>query len=174
MTQWAASVGDILTAKTDALICSANPQLNLSGGVGGAFALQFGEGMQQFLRHWLKQSGQHFVQPGTIVIAPPCGSSYKAVIHAVAIDSLYDTSAEIIRTTYENSFAALSNSDCRTVAAACLACGYGRASPQTFIKAIQPLLSRSWPSIDRVEFISRDAETIEMVQSEILKTRHST
>lgn len=39
MTIWAASVGEILDLAADALICSANPQLNLSGGVGGGFLL---------------------------------------------------------------------------------------------------------------------------------------
>jgi hypothetical protein len=35
MTIWTASVGEILELSAEAVICSANPQLNLSGGVGG-------------------------------------------------------------------------------------------------------------------------------------------
>jgi len=35
MTIWTASVGEILELSAEAVICSANPQLSLSGGVGG-------------------------------------------------------------------------------------------------------------------------------------------
>ena len=54
MTIWTASVGEILELSADALICSANPQLNLSGGVGGEFLLRYGESMQHFLHDWLR------------------------------------------------------------------------------------------------------------------------
>jgi len=170
MTAWTASVGDIPDSSADALICTANPQLNLSGGVGGAFGLRHGDAMQQVLHNWLAQSGRQFVKPGEIVVAPPCGSSFKVVVHAVAVDAFYDTSPEIICRAYESSFVALADEGCRTVAAACLACGYGRASPQRFINAIKPFFSRSLYGIDRVEFISSDAELIDVVQNEIQRS----
>jgi O-acetyl-ADP-ribose deacetylase (regulator of RNase III) len=169
MTLWAASVGDILDATADALICSANPKLSLSGGVGGAFGLRYGDDMQKFLHRWFAQCGKQFVQPGEVVVAPPFGSSFKVVIHAVAVDSFYDTSPEIIRMAYDNSCVELANRGFRTVVAACLACGYGRASPTTFVDAVRPLLYRSWDGIDRIELISRDAAAIESVQNEIHK-----
>ena len=37
---WRLCVGDILDVPADVLVCSANVYLNLSGGVGGAFALR--------------------------------------------------------------------------------------------------------------------------------------
>ncbi len=167
MTIWTASVGDILNASADALICSANPQLNLSGGVGGAFGLRYGASMQQFLHSWLVQNGRRFVAPGEIVVAPSLGSSFKVVVHAVAVDAFYDTSADIISEAYKRSFAALSDAHCRTVATSCLACGYGRASPQMFINAVRPLLTRNISGIDRVEFISTDSDLIEALQNAI-------
>jgi O-acetyl-ADP-ribose deacetylase len=123
--------------------------------------------MQRYLHNWLASTNQRLVRPGDIVVAPRCGSSFKVVVHAVAVDAFYDTSPEIIGTAYESSFAALSNAGCRTVAAACLACGYGRASPPMFVNAVKQFFMRALPGIDRVEFVSTDLELIDVVQSAI-------
>lgn len=149
MTQWMAKVGEILDTKADALICSANPYLNLSGGVGGAFALRYGNSMQKFLQDWLNEHGQRFATLGTVVVAPSCGSSYRFVMHAVTIDAFYDTSVELIRSTYLSTFDSLAACGCRTVASACLTCGYGRTAPETFVAAVRDLLGTSLPQIWR-------------------------
>ena len=104
MTIWTASVGELLDLSADALICSANPQLNLSGGVGGEFLLRYGESKQQYLHDWLRRSGRRFAMPGTVVVAPSCGSPFCVVLHAVAIDAFYDTSADVIAQAYGNAF----------------------------------------------------------------------
>jgi O-acetyl-ADP-ribose deacetylase (regulator of RNase III) len=169
MTQWSASVGDLLDSQADALICSANPQLNLSGGVGGAFGLRYGPSMQQFLHDWLGQNRLSYVQPGNVVVAPPCGSPYRAIIHAVAIDAFYETTTEIIRVAYENAFAAVAHTGSTTVASACLACGYGRTSPPMFVNAVHKLINICLPGIDRVKLISTNRELVEAIQNEIAK-----
>lgn len=46
MTIWSAWSGEIFEIEADALICSANPRLELSGGVGGELRRRFGEAMQ--------------------------------------------------------------------------------------------------------------------------------
>jgi O-acetyl-ADP-ribose deacetylase (regulator of RNase III) len=160
MTTWAASVGNLLDLSADALICSANPQLNLSGGVGGALLLGYGDAMQVFLHDWLRQSGQRFVAPGTVACAPPCGSPYRVVLHAVAIDALYNTSAELISQTYATAFALASQHGCRTIASACLACGYGRASPEMFAAAMRTHWGRPLSGIERIELRSTNADII--------------
>jgi O-acetyl-ADP-ribose deacetylase (regulator of RNase III) len=168
MTIWAASVGDLLDLSADALVCSANPQLNLSGGVGGEFLHRFGPSMQQYLHDWLQRSARRHVSPGSVVVAPSCGSPFRTVIHAVAIDAFYDTSAELITQAYSSAFAEASRAGCRTIAAACLACGYGRATPEMFMAAIRPSLEGSISGIDRVEFRSTNAEIIDVVQRAIV------
>jgi O-acetyl-ADP-ribose deacetylase (regulator of RNase III) len=167
MTIWTASVGEILELSADALICSANPQLNLSGGVGGEFLLRYGESMQQFLHEWLRRPGVRFVTPGSVVAAPSCGSTFRVVLHAVAIDAFYDTSTEVIAQAYGNAFGEAARLGCRTVASACLACGYGRATPETFVGAIRRYLGKSISGIDRVEFRSSNAEVIDAVRGAI-------
>jgi O-acetyl-ADP-ribose deacetylase (regulator of RNase III) len=168
MTIWTASVGEILDLSADALICSANPQLNLSGGVGGEFLLRYGESMQQYLHSWLLRSGHRFVAPGAVVPAPSCGSPFRVVLHAVAIDAFYDTSADAIAQAYINAFAEASRVGCRTITAACLACGYGRATPETFVSAIGRFLGDSIAGIDRVELRSTNAELIAAVRRAIV------
>ena len=164
MTIWTATVGDLLDVSAEALICSANPQLNLSGGVGGALLLRYGDAMQEFLHGWLRQSGQRCVTPGTVVAAPPCGLPYRVVVHAVAIDAFYETSAELISKTYDNAFAVVSQMGCRTIASACLACGYGRATPELFAAAMCRHIGVPLAGIDRVELRSTNAEVIAAIQ----------
>jgi O-acetyl-ADP-ribose deacetylase (regulator of RNase III) len=167
MTIWTASVGDLLDVSADALVCSANPQLNLSGGVGGEFLRRFGPSMQQYLHDWLARSARRHVSPGSVVVAPSCGSPFRTVIHAVAIDAFYDTSADLIAQAYSSAFAEASRAGCHTIATACLACGYGRATPEMFAAAILPFLDGSIPGIDRVDFRSTNAEVIEAVDRAI-------
>jgi len=163
MTRWYVSCADILDVKADGLICSANPSLNLSGGVGGAFQLRFGTAMQDFLHSHLRSIGRRFIDPGIAVIAPPCGSTYNAIAHAVAIDAFYDTNCDLIRDAYENSIAQLSTASCRTIAAACLACGYGRCSLATFISAIESLIAKPYPNVDTITLVTTNSELADAI-----------
>ena len=167
MTTWTASVGDILDASADVLICSANPQLNLSGGVGGAFLVRFGRAMQDFLHVWLKELHLRFAMPGTVVMTPAMGSPFTTVVHAVAIDAFYDTSPALIRATYSNAFAALGESDGARVAAACLGCGYGRVTVRQFVDAISDFLGKDLPGIEEVHFVSTNTELIDAIRAKI-------
>ena len=132
MTHWHIIHDDILNQRADGLLCSANPNLNLSGGVGGAFALRYGNAMQAHLHSHLADSCVRFVPPGESVITPPFGSPFLAVAHAVSIDAFYDTDAETILKTYESAIRGLAERGCHTILAACLGCGYGRVSDHGF------------------------------------------
>jgi len=165
MTKWTAFVGDILDRSADALICSANPQLNLSGGVGGAILMRYGPSMQDFLYDWLRHTGQRFVSPGAVIAAPSCGTTFRVVLHAVAIDSFYETSPEIIRQAYQSAFSLASDAGCHTIVAACLACGFGRASPTMFIDAIRGLIKYQIAGVGSVQFVSTNAEIVSAVCS---------
>ena len=172
MTAWSATVGNALDCEADALICSANPSLSLSGGVGGELLLRYGQTMQDFLREWLKRSQLPCVVPGSVVVAPGGGSPFRVVIHAVAIDAFYDTSAAIIAKAYSAAFAEAVTIGCKSIASACLACGYGRASPGVFLAGIRPHVRSALVGVSRVEFRSTDAAIISAIQAE-LRTRNS-
>lgn len=106
--------------------------------------------------------------PGTVVAAPSCGSPFRVVLHAVAIDAFYDTSADLLAQAYHNAFAEASRRGCRTIASACLACGYGHATPEMFVAAIRRYLGGAIDGIDRVEFRSTNADVIDAVRRAIV------
>ncbi|MFN0016934.1 MAG: macro domain-containing protein [Pirellulaceae bacterium] len=158
MTQWRVSQGDILDTDADGLICSANPSLNLSGGVGGAFLLRYGLSMQEFLHEYLRSSQRRFVEPGEAVLAPPCGSRFKAVTHAVAIDALYETNDVWIRAAYESAFRQLAAASCKSIAAACLGCGYGKYPVERFIESIRLLAANSIAGVEVVTLVTTNSD----------------
>ncbi len=95
--RWSVKHGDILDEPADVLICSANPWLNLSGGVGGEFLLRHGPRMQEELHHHLAARSLRAVPQGEVVPCGPCGTPYKAVLHAVVVDCFYGSSPEVVR-----------------------------------------------------------------------------
>lgn len=156
MTQWQVIHGDILDVQADGLICSANPHLNLSGGVGGAILLRYGTQMQDYLHEYLRQQNRHYVQPCAVVVCPPFGTSFNAVAHAVAIDGFYGTSIDRITETYIIAINNLLAMDCRTIAATCLGCGFGRCSKEDFKVAMEKVMQSKFDSLDKMFWVTTD------------------
>ena len=84
--RWQLKHADLLHEPAEALIVSANPQLNLSGGVGAALLNRYGQDVQTELHYHLKKIGQRYVQPTEVVPTFGGGVPYKVVLHAVAKD----------------------------------------------------------------------------------------
>ena len=158
MTIWNAACADLLDAHSDGLLCSANPSLNLSGGVGGAFSLRYGDAMQTFLHEYLRDKGLRYIEPGKAVIAPACGWPFKAIAHAVAIDACYDTTPELILQTYDSAIRALACAGCTTIAAACLGCGYGRVRSSEFVRLASKLFSSRYDGVECVTLMTTNDE----------------
>jgi O-acetyl-ADP-ribose deacetylase (regulator of RNase III) len=154
MTNWRVVHGDILDHLADGLICSANPSLNLSGGVGGAFSLRYGDEMQHYLHQFLADNQRRTMGLGTAVIAPACGSPYVAVAHAVSVDAFYDTDAESILAAYNAAILGLSQVGCRSIVSACLGCGYGRVSESAFANLARKLVQMKYPTVVDIALIS--------------------
>lgn len=165
MTHWDVAHSNLLDACADGLLCSANPSLNLSGGVGGAFALRFGGSMQSFLHDYLREHGLRYIEPGHAVIAPSCGSPFAAVAHAVSIDAFYDTTTELILRTYDDAIRALADWGCSTIAAACLGCGYGRVSDADFAVVATELFTRSYHGVERVTLVTTNADLFDAIRN---------
>ena len=94
--RWSVTQGDILNLPADVLVCSANVYLNLSGGVGGEILRRHGDGMRKELHRYLAERNLHFARPGTVVPTSSCGTPFKAVLHAVAVDALYQSSPSLV------------------------------------------------------------------------------
>lgn len=163
MTNWRVAHGDILEIAADGLICSANPRLQLSGGVGGALSLRHGQAMQEALRELLRSRSLRHVEPGQAVVVPSCGTPYRAVAHAVAIDAFYDTNAALIVAAYRDAIDQLVRASSRTVAAACLGCGYGRCPIPEFLRALHELRRVPLPQLDELTFVTTNRELAEAI-----------
>ncbi|MDA7504104.1 macro domain-containing protein [bacterium] len=164
MTQWHVHHGDILDFDADGLLCSANPHLNLSGGVGGAFGLRYGYEMQTFLHKYLRDRSLKYVEPGNAVVAPPCGSPFVAVAHAVSIDAFYDTTPDIIIQSYAAAIQGFAARDCATIAAACLGCGYGRVTVDAFATVATHLFQTHYDNITDITLVTTNAELVERLE----------
>ncbi len=164
---WQLYEGDILDVPADVLVCSANVYLTLSGGVGGAFMLRYGPAMQEALNQHLKDHGVRHVEPGDVVALPGCGSPYRAVLHAVAVDALYDTSLELVAEVIEKSLQCAAGYSATTVAMTALATGYGRKSMEFFGQAVSRVVGREFPPVNRTVVGIRKRSDIEELLSSI-------
>jgi O-acetyl-ADP-ribose deacetylase (regulator of RNase III) len=161
---WSIHVGDILDVPVDVLVCSANVHLNLSGGVGGAFALRYGPAMQEALHGYLADNGLRFVHRGDVIEMPSCGSPYRTVLHAVAVDAAYDTSPEVVAAILSKSLCRSAALGARSVALAAVGTGYGRLSLPGFAEGLRDVMDREYLPVERVVIGLRsrhDAEELE-------------
>src|SRR5438270_5395726 len=92
--------GDVLDVRADVLISTANPLLQMTGGVNLAIILRpQGELVHEELQQFLRRSGERYVDPGTVVCTGPGSLPVKNILHAVSIDPSYDSSVELVADT---------------------------------------------------------------------------
>jgi O-acetyl-ADP-ribose deacetylase len=163
--KWSIRHGDILDIQADVLICSANPYLNLSGGVGGALLIRYGAGLQAALHEYLHSLNRKFVERGAIVETGPCGSLYRAILHAVAVDVFYDSSPQIVTDIVNRCLVRSAELGARTVSLTALATGYGRLTIPEFAQAILQIKQKSYSSIEEVIITVRKQDEAEDLMS---------
>ena len=148
--RWRVRHGDILDVAADVLVCSANPFLSLSGGVGGALLLRYGASLQAELNDHLAQRGRRHLDRGSIVVTRPPNTPYAAVIHAVAVNGFYESSPEVITDVVRAALRAAAGRGARTVALTALATGYGRLSIGQFAQGLTGVIAEDFPPISDV------------------------
>lgn len=158
--QWTYHQGDILDVPADVLICSANTYLNLSGGVGGAFLLRYGSAMQEALHKYLAERSIRHVDRGTVIAMPSCNSPYLAVMHAVAVDGLYESTNEVLVAVLEESLRMAVKFGAKSVALTALATGYGRLPISEFGRALAQVARENF-QLERVTIGLRKHEDID-------------
>jgi O-acetyl-ADP-ribose deacetylase (regulator of RNase III) len=159
--RWQVHQGDLLDAPADVLVCSANVYLALSGGVGGAFLLRYGPGMQEALQGYLSRRGIRHVEQGDVVPMPPCGSPYRAVLHAVAVDGAYQSSPAVVASVVAKSLRQAAAVEAHTVALAAVGTGYGRMSMPDFAAGLRRVVGEVFPPLERVTIGLRAASDVE-------------
>jgi O-acetyl-ADP-ribose deacetylase (regulator of RNase III) len=141
-------VGDVLKVAADVLISTANPWLNLSGGVNGAILSAVGPTIQEELHAYLKSQGISAVPAGTVVQSRAGNLPFNCVLHAVAIDPFYDSSVKLVRETVVAALDLAIKAGAKTVSTPTLATGYGPMSIADFGTAVAPLVNE--PKFDRL------------------------
>lgn len=135
-------VGDILDESADILVASANPFLNLSGGVGGALLIRCGPKLQEDLWHHLAINKATSVPPGEVVCTSAFELPFKCILHAVAIDAFYGTSPALVRRALTKCLDKAIEIDAATIAMPALATGYGRLPLEDFAAALRDTVQR--------------------------------
>jgi len=148
--RWTVRQGNVLDERADVLVCSANIYLNLSGGVGGEITLRYGPAMQEELHRYLSERGLRRLDPGNVVAVSSCGTHFKSVLHAIAVDAFYDSSEHLVRCTVLKALTLASELGTRKVALTALGTGYGHVSIADFGRCLRPLLSVELPPIEEV------------------------
>lgn len=134
-------VGDVLAVAADALISTANPWLNLSGGVNGAILSATGPAIQEELHAYLKSQGISAVPAGTVVQSSSGNLPFDCILHAVAIDPFYDSTVHLVRQTLVAALNLAIQTGAKTISTPTLATGYGPMSIADFGIAVAPLAS---------------------------------
>ena len=165
---WSIKQGDILDTQADAIIVSANVQLNMSGGVGGAILVRYGDEMQKELHKYLADQGLSFAQRGDVVKTSPCGTPFKTVVHAVAIDALYVTTHDVLVETIRKSLALCAESGAKSVLLTALGTGYGQFPLDEFADVIRELLGDEYPPIEKVAIVIKNKYDAEEFRDALL------
>jgi O-acetyl-ADP-ribose deacetylase (regulator of RNase III) len=127
--------GNILDVDAEALVCSANPYLNLSGGVGATLLQRFGPSVQAELHERLAAQSRRFISPGELVALEHAAAPYRLVVHAVAVDAFYSSTTERVARLLERALFLADEAGAGTVALTALATGYGSLSIAEFADA---------------------------------------
>lgn len=159
-------VGNVLMEAADVLISTANPWLNLSGGVNGAIREIAGPELQSQLHQLLKDQGVAAVPAGTVVRSDPFGLAFKHVLHVVAIDPFYDSSIELVRSAFSRALEMAVDLSAHSISTPTLATGYGPMTISDFGIAIAPLLDE--PRLAQVSLnivLRRDEDAADLRES---------
>jgi O-acetyl-ADP-ribose deacetylase (regulator of RNase III) len=157
--------GDILDEPADVLVCSANGQLRMTGGVNLAiFTRPGGEAVERELQEHLSRSGRAWVPPGTVVATGPGPLAVRYILHAVAIDPVYKTSVDLVRDTISAALRKAAELGARTVALTALATGYGRMSPEDFGEALRQAAASPFPPVAEVRVVVRKDSEAEAIR----------
>src|SRR5690242_15143858 len=94
--RWTLKHRNILDEPADVLICSANVNLLLSGGVGADLLARYGGAMQAALQQCLQARSPRCAQRGEVIPYAGPEIPYKVILHAVAVDGWYHSSPTVI------------------------------------------------------------------------------
>lgn len=155
------TVGDVLDAAADVLISTANPWLNMSGGVNGAIR-ERAPSVQTELHKHLESIGDAAVPAGTVVQTSAGELPFLHIIHAVAIDPFYDSSQQLVADTLTVAFQLAVSLNAKSVSLPTLATGYGPMSIDAFAFAFADAIPGQF-DVPTVTIVVRSDENAKIV-----------
>src|SRR5262245_60357759 len=162
-------VGNILDVPADVLISTANPWLQMTGGVNLKIILRpKGEDVHAELQTYLPATKPRVVAPGTVVRTGPGSLPVKHILHAVAIDPSYDSSVELVASTISTALEQARELGAKTVTLPALATGFGPLAMDDFAAALKQALARDWAPIEQLKVVLRTEEDAESVRAALL------
>lgn len=151
--------GNILDVPADVLIATANPWLQMTGGVNLAIIVRpKGEDVYDELQQYLRAAGKKIVEPGTVVCSGPGSLPVRKILHAVSIDPSYDSSVELVRDTIVRALTQARELDARTVTLAALATGFGPLLMEDFAAALKQALLHGWGPLESLKIVVKHEE----------------
>lgn len=160
--------GNILDVSADFLVATANPWLQMTGGVNlGIIVRPRGEDVYEELQHYLRGTGNSHVEPGTIVPTGPGSLPVKHILHAVAIDRSYDSSVPLVADTIIKALTMACELDARVVTLAALATGFGPLLMEDFALALRQAIDRGWSSLETLKVVMKHEEEAETIRREL-------
>ncbi|XAL97959.1 macro domain-containing protein [Phycisphaeraceae bacterium D3-23] len=163
--------GDIFDVKADCLVCSANVFLTLSGGVGGELLRRYGTETQAPLQHYLSTRAIRYTTRGDVVVTSPANTPYRRVLHAVAVDGMYDSTVDVVTQVVRRSLDAAAAAGCRSIVFPALATGYGHLTFADFLAGWSAGLADCPRSFDAITLAVRDADEARLAQTQLAASR---
>jgi O-acetyl-ADP-ribose deacetylase (regulator of RNase III) len=159
-------VGDVLTVPADVLISTANPWLQMTGGVNLKIILHpRGELVHEELQRHLRATGRRYVEPGTVVRTGPGSLPVRHILHAVSITPSYESSVGLVADTIVNALGMARQLDARTVTIPALATGFGPLSMEEFARALGRATARDWSPLASLKVVLRQEQDADTVRS---------
>src|SRR5437660_319464 len=142
-------VGDVLDVAADVLISTANPWLQMTGGVNLKIILRpRGEVVYEELQRYLGSTGKRYVEAGTVVRTGPGSLPVSHILHAVSIDPSYDSSVALVIQTIVEALSQARRLEARSVTIPALATGFGPLSMEEFAAALCSATARDWSPLE--------------------------
>jgi O-acetyl-ADP-ribose deacetylase len=158
--------GNILDVPADVLVSTANPWLQMTGGVNlGIMVQPKGEDVFGELQDHLRGTGKKMVDPGTVVCTGPGSIPVKMILHAVSIDPSYDSSVELVTETIVKALSEARHLNARTVTLAALATGFGPLLMEDFATALRHALVHDWSPLESLKVVVKHEEEAEKIRS---------
>ena len=163
MTKWLFQLGSSLDTEADGLICAANQDLNLRGGIGESFVLPYSRARQEHLQSLLRDTNSEVIAAGRSIIAPPFGLPYTAVAHTVCVDGDFKTDNDTILASYNDAIEKLREVGCKSIVGDCLGWGYTTITSEDFAKIIETLYSKDYEGVESITLMSIDGRLFDRI-----------